>query len=317
MKPLIIFHAHCTDGFAAVFSAWLKFGDFAEYYPASYGEKAWSGLFEDYPQGGSKFDGRDVYILDFSFSAQQMQTIMASASKTVWLDHHKSAFENWCGMDYLTPERQLYDAEDEYLKSTIVLDNNKSGALLAWEYFHPDKEVPDMIKWVDDRDRWQFKYSESEAFHAGMASLKPWTFKQWEEILLNDNFLLSLIVRGSAILTAKEQEVKSLAKHARKVVINPQETSFEDRTYPDNPKVYSGLAVNSPLHMSEIGHELANESGAYGLIWYLGKENKAKISLRSNGDYDVSEIAKLFKGGGHKNAAGFEVTIETLLGWMA
>jgi nanoRNase/pAp phosphatase (c-di-AMP/oligoRNAs hydrolase) len=38
--------------------------------------------------------------------------------------------------------------------------------------------------------------------------------------------------------------------------------------------------------------------------------------LRSNGDYDVSAIAKAFGGGGHKNAAGFEVQVETLLEWI-
>jgi nanoRNase/pAp phosphatase (c-di-AMP/oligoRNAs hydrolase) len=43
---------------------------------------------------------------------------------------------------------------------------------------------------------------------------------------------------------------------------------------------------------------------------------KAQCSLRSNGDYDVSAIAKVFGGGGHKNAAGFEVPLSTLIGWL-
>ena len=68
--------------------------------------------------------------------------------------------------------------------------------------------------------------------------------------------------------------------------------------------------------MSEVGHELANKSESFGMIWYLGEENKAKVSLRSNGDYDVSAIAKCFGGGGHRNAAGFSVDILTLLAWL-
>jgi nanoRNase/pAp phosphatase (c-di-AMP/oligoRNAs hydrolase) len=35
------------------------------------------------------------------------------------------------------------------------------------------------------------------------------------------------------------------------------------------------------------------------------------FSLRSVGDFDVSAIAKIYGGGGHKNAAGFTVPI----GW--
>ncbi|PLX31947.1 MAG: hypothetical protein C0604_06035, partial [Clostridiales bacterium] len=34
-------------------------------------------------------------------------------------------------------------------------------------------------------------------------------------------------------------------------------------------------------------------------------EGSVKVSMRSKGDYDVSQIASIFGGGGHKNAAGF------------
>lgn len=33
MKPLVIYHAACADGFGAAFAAWLKLGDEAEYLP--------------------------------------------------------------------------------------------------------------------------------------------------------------------------------------------------------------------------------------------------------------------------------------------
>ena len=83
------------------------------------------------------------------------------------------------------------------------------------------------------------------------------------------------------------------------------------------PKIDSiGLAVNTPMHISEVGHELANQSGTFGLVWYLDAENKVRCSLRSNGDYDVSATAKAFGGRGHRNAAGFETDIETLMGWL-
>jgi len=81
---------------------------------------------------------------------------------------------------------------------------------------------------------------------------------------------------------------------------------------------FNGLAANCPPHLtSDVGHELATQSGTFGLCWCLSKEGMtAKCSLRSNGDYDVSAIAKAFSGGGHRNAAGFEVDIQTLLGWL-
>ena len=36
-------------------------------------------------------------------------------------------------------------------------------------------------------------------------------------------------------------------------------------------------------------------------------DNDWKVSLRSKGDVNVAQIAALFGGGGHKNAAGFKI----------
>jgi phosphoesterase RecJ-like protein len=41
-----------------------------------------------------------------------------------------------------------------------------------------------------------------------------------------------------------------------------------------------------------------------GLLFTELEERKTKVSLRSQDDFDVSKLAKIFGGGGHKNAAG-------------
>lgn len=50
------------------------------------------------------------------------------------------------------------------------------------------------------------------------------------------------------------------------------------------------------------------------LGWWQRFDGKFQFSLRSRGDIDVSEIAKKFGGGGHKNAAGFQ--LKTLPEWV-
>jgi len=42
-------------------------------------------------------------------------------------------------------------------------------------------------------------------------------------------------------------------------------------------------------------------------VMVLEEEQSCKVSLRSDGDIDVSEISALYSGGGHKSAAGFSV----------
>jgi len=57
------------------------------------------------------------------------------------------------------------------------------------------------------------------------------------------------------------------------------------------------------------------ESGEYqlGIFFQILNEKKVFISLRSQGDLDVSEIAKRHGGGGHKNAAAFTCTPSQLV----
>lgn len=304
MKPLVIYHADCTDGFGAAFAAWLRLGDAAEYLPIQYNKDTSPDMMAE------KCRDREVYILDFSFERKVMEHIFQTAKGVLWLDHHKTAFEMWCG-DFV--KGATFTEKSYQGLHYVLLNDNKSGAFLAWEYFHPSTEVPALIRHIDDRDRWQFKLEGSRELHAALQSYKPWSFEQWR-----DNFwspytgdpayfeeeLKRLLSDGAAILRAQEQNIASMLKQARKCRITGS-AGYVD-----------GLALNAPIHQSEIGHELANQSGTYGLVWYMGADARVKCSLRSNGDYDVSAIARTFSGGGHRNASGMEVSVKELMSWL-
>lgn len=306
MKPLVIYHANCADGFGAAFAAWLKLGNEAEYLPIQYGDT----------DTHLEYTGRDLYILDFSFPREVMEHMFANAKHVIWLDHHKTALEMWCGKYEKGMQHQSVETPHY-----INLDDNKSGAYLAWEYFHPSTEIPMLIKHIDDYDRWQFELKGTKEINKAVWSFAPWSFEQWREILTDDNYA-SMWSQGAAILRAHDQNVQSVVNgSARKCVIyerNSPPTPGLEQWEPDWLINARGLAANCPPHLtSDVGHELAVHSGTFGLCWCLSKEGMtAKCSLRSNEDYDVSAIAKVFGGGGHRNAAGFEVPIQTLLGWL-
>lgn len=297
MKPLVIYHDNCADGFGAAFAAWLKLGDDAEYLPMQYGD---IDTHLDYT-------GRDLYILDFSFPLEVMKHMLANARQVVWLDHHKTAFEMWCGT-YIKGSLHT----DKLGEHCLILDDNKSGAMLAWEYFHPDVEVPVLIKHIDDYDRWQFKLVGTKSFNKALWSYAPWSFAQWrEQFLIYSQEYGRMIHEGSAILRAHDQNVKSVVERAT-MKCNLGEVAEEVGHIN-----LLGLAANCPPHLaSDVGHALATQSGTFGLLWSMGTNGQIACSLRSNGDYDVSAIAKAFGGGGHKNAAGFEVSAKKLFGWI-
>jgi oligoribonuclease NrnB/cAMP/cGMP phosphodiesterase (DHH superfamily) len=177
-----------------------------------------------------------------------------------------------------------------------------------------------LIQHIDDRDRWQWKLHGSAEIHAALGSYKPWSFEQWKDLLMRlkkPKWATMFEAEGHAILRAQKKHVECMAKQARKCAISVPSfvgQNCADTNYPY--EVAIGLAVNAPIHQSEIGHELANQSGTYGLVWHVGSDSRVRCSLRSNGDYDVSSIARSFGGGGHRNAAGFETDIETLMGWL-
>lgn len=318
MKPLVIYHGgECTDGFGAAFAAWLKLGDGAEYLPMNYGATYnfdLSGVVVNHV--GYEINGREVFILDFSFPREVMDDLFVHAKRVVWLDHHKTAFEMWCGS--WAPKMKFSRTDNHY----IELDDERSGALIAWEYFHPDTEVPMLIQHIDDRDRWQFKLIGSKELHAAFASYKPWTFDKWK-VWLNDWDLMhrdDMVLEGLAILRAHNQNVRASLKQAMACEIWSWAPFANAPGSEDNGFIrYSlrGLAANAPSFLaSDLGHELANKSGTFGLVWSMAGDGQVHCSLRSNGEYDVSAIAKAFGGGGLRNAAGFSTNVDTLLSWL-
>lgn len=314
MKPLVIYHDSCADGFGAAFAAWTVLGDEAEYLPMQYGDKRTPFEFE--------IKNREVYVLDFSFPRETMDRLFTNAKRVVWLDHHKTAFEMRCVKApdlFFTIHKEVDDQKH------ILLDDCKSGALLAWEYFHPGEEVPMLIKHIDDYDRWQFKLDGTKEFNKALWSYAPWSFEQWGTLVNkavgSEKLLYS---EGAAILRAHEQNVRSVveggARRCRLLHTKDQDPAWystHEHWEAEFDVDAIGLAANCPPHLaSDVGHELANQSGTYGLLWHINKDGKCLCSLRSNGNYDVSAIAKSFGGGGHKNSAGFETEITTLLGWI-
>lgn len=281
MKPLVIYHANCTDGFGAAYAAWKKFGDDAEYVPMHYNRDLTASV-----------EGRDVYILDFSFQKHILREMAKSAKSVLMLDHHLSALKDFGWQDH---KRVAY--EDGSLK--IVFDQNRSGALLAWEHFHPNQAVPRVIANIDDRDRWAFALANSEAVHAGLQAEKPWSFTQWDTAIADSEYP-KLVINGNRVLKVFDQQIKDSMRHAVPCVINVK------------GKYWIGKAVNAGVHQSELGNRIAKDCGTFALMWWVNADGLIGCSLRSVGNVDVSVLASVFGGGGHKNSAGFTTDMKTL-----
>jgi nanoRNase/pAp phosphatase (c-di-AMP/oligoRNAs hydrolase) len=78
--------------------------------------------------------------------------------------------------------------------------------------------------------------------------------------------------------------------------------------------------VNAPLFMaSDLAEVVYQRTGtdSYKMvaIWCTGKDGDVTVSVRSRerpGDIHCGNFAKLYGGGGHPGAAGFDVSLEQL-----
>ena len=196
--------------------------------------------------------------------------MIESADALIVIDHHKSAVV------------ELHDISNAYF------DMTKSGAMLAWEFFHPGKEPPKFINYIEDRDLWKWELPYSKEFAAAF-DMVPFDFEEFEKFK-DDSVFDDAVKRGSYILAYSKTVIKKVSEKA-------------------SHKKFKGLdvlAVNSSHWMSEIGSSLSPNCD-FAMIWYYCHDTSTtKVSLRSFHDHiDVSEIAKSFNGGGHKKAAGF------------
>jgi phosphoesterase RecJ-like protein len=114
--------------------------------------------------------------------------------------------------------------------------------------------------------------------------------------LENDSFLEKYLERGRTVSQFEDDLVENLLQYREKVLFEGHE-------------IY---AINvSRTYRSILGHRLSQinkeEGGiAMGIVYYHA-QGKVSISLRSEGDVDVREMAEKHGGGGHKNAASIKV----------
>lgn len=271
---LVIYHRGCTDGFGSAFAVWKYFNNdrtnkmYIEYISASYNE--------DPPD----VQGKNVLICDFSYKYDVLLNMIEQANSLFIIDHHISA------------QQDLQNIDDKHK----LFDMNHSGAYLTWEYFFPNEEIPDLIKYIEDRDLWKHVMPNTHQFFARFKGL-PFNFNVYNS-LLDNNYLDKVIEDGTILYNYDTAIIKRLAKHSV-----CKWTKLSDENY------YNIAYLNSNVYKSELGNylvEIQNPECDFAVIYnYDDKTNTTWFSLRSSDlKKDVSKVAELLGGGGHRNAAG-------------
>ncbi|KNC54635.1 vacuolar proton pump subunit F [Thecamonas trahens ATCC 50062] len=205
-----------------------------------------------------------------------MRDVAAVSANFVVLDHHTSAAVAMAGRF----ERTFFDFD-------------RSGAMLAWQYFHPgvaEADAPLLIQYIQDTDLWRFALPNAADFSAALKA-QPRLSLQFLSTLLDHDELDRFIARGSAIRSYIDAAVARQLPTAGFRAFHGYET----------------LILNASANMSELGNELARLA-PIGLVYYTNHAaaGRIKVSLRTvDPAIDVSALAALHGGGGHAKAAAF------------
>lgn len=268
-RTVVIYHSNCADGFTSAWVVRKALGNDVEFFP---------GVYQTPPPDVT---GADVYIVDFAYKRDVMEAIIAKANSVTHIDHHATAIADCAGLE-------------KYMTTLYSPENTASGAMLTWMFFFPTEEVPQIIKHVDDRDRWQFKIPHTKEIQASIFSY-AYTFENWDFLMTTD--ITNLVIEGKTIDRKHLKDVRELIG-----VLKTRQ----------NIGGYNIPICNLPYTMSsEAGHIMA--IGEPFAACYYDTPTGREFSLRSSRDgIDVSAIALQYGGGGHFHAAGFRLPYDQL-----
>jgi oligoribonuclease NrnB/cAMP/cGMP phosphodiesterase (DHH superfamily) len=289
-KLLCVYHFPCPDGFSAAWVVREALGEEnVEFVPMNYGQ----------PYDIEMFRDRAVYLVDFSFKAKEMLAICDIADNVLVIDHHKTAEAELSGL--------MHD------KLMTIFDMDHSGAVLTWNYFFAAQgiattsgkvngiDVPLFLKYIEDRDLWKWKLPASREICMAISSY-DYTFENWSMLdAMCGLDLYKLELEGRTLKRQFDKTLRAMLKET----------------------MYMGDFAGHHVPIANVPYAYASDAGnlmcdgpmskaPFSVTYYDTANGFRKYSLRStDAGLDVSEIAKMYGGGGHRNAAGFSLMLPT------
>ncbi len=283
----ICYHHNDADGRLSAMIVKLKYED-VEFIEVNYGEN------DTWKRDDVK--GKRIIVVDFSFG-EDMAVLKELCEELIWIDHHKTAMEK---------NPSMWNSKSLYGIRNI----EQSACWLSWKYFFGDNTIKDVmfpqsVIYVNDYDMWRFAQPNTKPFNetfnlkVGKDSVND--LELCRKVLMTDDLSREYVIIGKVLVEAKNKRVKKTFEDGWKFI----------RWSPSN-KTLIVRVMNTNNDISDVGSFACNEKGYdVAVIWSVRK-TEVVVSLRSK-EVDVSEIAKLNGGGGHKLASGF--TMEDSRDW--
>jgi len=246
--------------------------------------------------------GSELWITDISWTAKETDehlcNLAAQGVKIFWFDHHRTALKRYVAGDINVPFTD-HIVSEEFSAARLVYEHLEKQLVEAKQQNLRFTEFRKAVAMADDNDRW---------IHAIPGSRElAWTIRTMganEEDLSGYEALLHIdadVTYTPAMQTAYEKTAKEIRNS-----FTLAEKSRVSLALPGSP--YTLVAAVCDGHPSEIGDAWGKKATQTIFAFYdLHGEG---VSLRRSPDcqFDLSQLAQFFGGGGHAAAAGCRPT---------
>ena len=237
-----------------------------------------------------------LFLVDFAYPAEQLVQLRESVAHITVLDHHKSAQAALANIREQPPRFETDQAPPGLF---ALFDMGESGATLAWQYFHPETDCPELLRYIKDRDLWQHALPGSRAINAAIRSY-PYDFTVWAEKLAAADATAQLLADGEAILRKQAHDMEGT----------------DGRSDVDGAGWLPGPRRQCYREHLRVGSSAMRRCfprrRSVPAIGIRPRIDGSGVSARWETSMSV-QLPRRYGGGGHRNAAGFQTARPPLL----
>jgi oligoribonuclease NrnB/cAMP/cGMP phosphodiesterase (DHH superfamily) len=277
-KTVALYHKDCNDGTTAAAVVLSKFPE-SKCFPVAYNYNL-----EQIQNIIKEIDSETaVYTVDCGIGAKE---ILNAGFKVTTIDHHIGAKEEF---EFLAKENSNF---------TFIFDNTKSGASLTWSYFYPEKEIPELVKLVEDSDLFIHKYGQNSLCVHSYLSI----FQNMPEKVI-------------PLLSSDLSEVKNIGSFIVQYIKKKMDEQLE--FLPINIRVGEHLVPVyniATTYKNNVGNIFSKKlNKTIGVFNITG--GSVKISFRGVAGQkpDALTLAKILGGGGHETASSATIPLKKFI----
>lgn len=247
---------------------------------------------------------RDVFFVDFSLKPQEMELLSKRVKQIKVIDHHDSTVSNY--QNFLSSASAKDGFQRGLFKPNVelVLDKERSGALMTWDYFYKTP-APKAVQYVSDGDLFDFHLPETRSFYSRVAMNQ-----------LTEQSMADLIWASPQKLQQFVDEGNLLQKQYLEMCRKDASTASDLTIRVDNQEWRGDFVVSSREMRNDVAHILYMKNHQFVAVLTGFDGDNYSISFRSKNHrlhkdtVDVEQLAKKFGGGGHASSSGISITKE-------